>query len=337
MKIAKIKQCPHNERDHSKGIDELVESIKDAGFHGMIALRSHDDPTIVVGHGRVEVLKRLGWKEIPDEQVEWLDDLTDEQVERYRINDNKTSDLSTWNKAALRTTVNKMERKGIDMSRFGFDFKSKHRFYAAERLRTDNAYNLDICNRNTCEKDGMPRIPEVDVLPDEFVGFNFAKSMTDKEKQGKACHFFIDDYQFERLWNKPKDYLDVLKGFKCVIMPDFSLYMDMPEPMQRWNIYRSLVLSHFWTENGICVVPQLAWAQPETYEFCFTPLPKASTVAVSTVGCIKGKDAWSVFLDGLKAAIKSVEPKRLLVYGKADKIKLDDIEVVAFSSRQFRK
>lgn len=50
---------------------------------------------------------------------------------------------------------------------------------------------------------------------------------------------FIDDYQFERIWNTPERYVNVLKQYDCVLTPDFSLYMDMPRAMKVWNIYRS--------------------------------------------------------------------------------------------------
>lgn len=314
MKIADIKPCPHNERDHSKGIDELVESIKDAGFHGMIALRSHDDPTIVIGHGRVEALKRLGWTEIPERQIDWLDDLTDEQIERYRINDNKTGELSTWNRAALRASVKKMELKGVDMSRFGYNFKSLHRPFGAERLRTDHAYNLDICNRDSC--DGLyPVLDAEDIVPHTLSGFNYAKSTDAKEKAKQTCHFFLDDYQFERIWREPKRYLGVLKDYEAVLTPDFSMYLDMPLPMMQWNHYRSLALGSWWQKMGLCVIPTLSWADDATYSFCFDGIPHNATVAVSTVGVMRDKQATNFWLKGAKAAKRVLKPKRVLVYG----------------------
>lgn len=40
--------------------------------------------------------------------------------------------------------------------------------------------------------------------------------------------FFIDDYQFERIWNDPYPYIERLREFPCALTPDFSLYMDIP-------------------------------------------------------------------------------------------------------------
>ena len=62
---------------------------------------------------------------------------------------------------------------------------------------------------------------------------------------------YEDDYRFERIWRNPRQYLNVLKRYNGVILPDFSLYRDMPLVMQLWNIYRSRAIG-FWLQlNGI--------------------------------------------------------------------------------------
>lgn len=334
MLIADIIPDPNNERDHSKGIPELMASIEDAGFVGTIALRSHDDPTVVAGHGRLEALKRLGWTELPEEHIEYLDHLTDEEVARFRLNDNKTSDLSRWNKAKLKASVRKLEAGGFDMGKFGFDFKSKQLSYGAERLKTDRAYNLHLVSRDDCGTTGFPDLAPEDVKPQSLQGFNYAKSTSDKDKKGLGCHFFIDDYQFERLWTSPENYLDVLKGYDCVLTPDFSLYMDMPEPMQAWNRYRSQALGHWWQQQGLTVVPTLSWAQPETYAFAFAGVPKGGTVAVSSVGVTTDRNSRDVFVRGLTQALRQVRPSRLLWYGPPLDVDID-VETLHYKNERF--
>lgn len=70
----------------------------------------------------------------------------------------------------------------------------------------------------------------------KFIGFNFAR--TDKHPEEKGLHFFLDDYQFNRIWNKPVQYLHLIQKFQCVLTPDFSLYTDFPVAMQIYNHYR---------------------------------------------------------------------------------------------------
>lgn len=142
----------------------------------------------------------------------------------------------------------------------------------------------------------------------------------------------MDDYQFERVWTSPQKYLQYLQGYKCVLTPDFSLYMDMPEPMQAWNRYRSQALGHWWQTQGITVVPTLSWAQPSSYQFCFAGIPKHSTVAVSTVGVKDSKEALAIWCDGMRMAMKRLEPLLVLLYGGRVDFDFDACEVIEYSN-----
>lgn len=326
--ISDIRPYDRNARRNAKAIPAVAESIKEFGFKGSIVLRSHDDPTIVCGHTRVAACKMLGWDEIPDEHIQWCDDLTDDEVKALRIADNKTGDIATYNISMLKSEVKSL--KDIDMSRFGLDFKSKALAYGAERLKTDRAYNLDIVNRGDCQGTGMPALRRCMARPRGMMGFNYAKTASAEDKRQQACHFFIDDYQFERVWTSPARYLDALKGFRCVLTPDFSLYMDMPDAMQRWNRYRSQALGAYWQREGLKVVPTLSWAQPESYAFCFDGVPRRSTVAVSTVGVKGDEAALAVWSGGMREAMRRLEPKRVLLYGGRVDFDFGGTEVVEY-------
>ena len=330
MRISDIKPYERNARRNQKAIPAVAESIKEFGFKGSIVLRSHDDPTIVCGHTRVAACKSLGWEEIPEEHIQWCDDLTDEEVKALRIADNKTGDIATYNISMLKSEVKSL--KDVDMSRFGIDFKSKNLTYGAERLKTDRAYNLDIVNRSACGADGFPALTPVEERPTELIGFNYAKTTPKERRRGRGLHFFIDDYQFERVWTSPGKYLEYMRGYECVLTPDFSLYMDMPAPMQVWNRYRSQALGWWWQRQGLNVIPTLSWAQPESYSFAFSGVPKHSTVAVSTVGVKGNEDAMGVWFDGMREAMRRLEPSRVLLYGGDIGFDFAGTEVVEYSN-----
>ena len=67
-------------------------------------------------------------------------------------------------------------------------------------------------------------------IPDKWIGFNYA--MQCKHPENTGVHFFLDDYQFERMWNDPNTNIEYLKKFQCALTPDWSLYMDMPMAMK---------------------------------------------------------------------------------------------------------
>ena len=339
MLISDVVPYERNPRHNEKAIPVVAESIKEFGFKGAVVLNrtteggTPEHPVIVNGHTRIAAMKSLGWDEIPDEHIVYVDNLSDEEVKALRLADNRTGEVATCNKTLLQHEMRGIQK--LDMARFRFDFKSKNLPYGAERLKTDKGYNLDLVSRFDCGRDGFPKLPTADANPAELQGFNYAKSTPSEQKRGKGCHFFIDDYQFERLWNSPAQYLDVLRGYDCVLTPDFSLYMDMPDPMQQWNRYRSAALGKYWADNGLSVVPTLSWAQPSSYAFCFKGIPKRSTVATSTVGVARDKDAQEAWRDGMREAMKRLEPSRVLLYGKNIGFDFGGCEVVEYKAGGF--
>jgi hypothetical protein len=184
-----------------------------------------------------------------------------------------------------------------------------------QRERTNDAYNLDILCDCKLTKDmwQMPIIRNDEYIPDYLIGFNYARTCSDK-RQG--VHFFIDDYQFERVWNNKGLYINILKQYDCILSPDFSLYMDMPMPMKIWNVYRSRAIGAFYQSKGIKVIPTLSWAEPETYKFAFKGIPEGSIVAVSTVGVMRDKEAQKIWRNGMSEAVEQIKPSTVIVYGK---------------------
>jgi hypothetical protein len=100
--------------------------------------------------------------------------------------------------------------------------------------------------------------------------FNYALSNKDKDY---FVHFYIQDYLFNRIWNNPQRYIDVLKEYKGIVMPDFSLYTDMPEPLQRFNHYRNLWFARMCQLQGITVIPSLNWSTEYSFDWCIDGLP----------------------------------------------------------------
>ena len=335
MKIDEIKPYEKNARYNAKAIPIVAESIKEFGLKGQIVLESKDNPVIVAGHTRWAACKSLGWSEIPDERIDYCDDLSEEQIKAYRLADNRTGEVATWNRALLKSEIKALGK--VDMSKFCFDFKCKNKAYGAERLRTDKAYNLDLCNKDNCTgKYDMPTLEPCDFAPSELLAFNFAKSANNFNA---GIHFFIDDYQFERLWNKPLEYIELLKKFECVLTPDFSLYGDMALPMQQYNEYRRRALGNIWQRNGIKVIPTLSWTNEDSFGFCFDGLPQGATVATSSVGVHGNVQAEQIWRQGMQKALEVVKPKTLLLYGgRIDGVNFSKTKVIDYKANTaFRK
>ena len=156
---------------------------------------------------------------------------------------------------------------------------------------------------------------EVDVEDTEVIGFNYAIGC--KHPEDKICHFYLDDYQFERVWNDPDRYVPILGRFKAVLAPDFSLYSDFPKAVQIFNHYRKQWCAAYWQERGINVIPTICWSTPDSFEWCFDGIPRHSLVCISTVGGFgnheNNKSGW---LEGYEKCLEVLEPSSILLFGK---------------------
>lgn len=139
MLIDEIIPYEKNARHNEKAIPVVADSIREFGLRGQIVLESRDNPVIVTGHTRVAACKSLGWTEIPDENIAYCDGLTEEQIKAYRIADNKTGEVATWNKTLLQHEIKSIvyfdssgkRSKQIDLSH-EHKGKSPHTHYGYE-------------------------------------------------------------------------------------------------------------------------------------------------------------------------------------------------------------
>lgn len=178
-----------------------------------------------------------------------------------------------------------------------------------------NFENLDKFQFFGIQPYGIPEImPEnINIRMLEWIPFNYAKTATDRENKG--IHFYLDDYQFSRLWNRPNDYISLLSEFGAVCTPDFSQYTDMPLAMRIYNHYRKHWLGAYWQMKGIHVIPTICWSTPDSYNWCFDGEPKNAIISISSVGTQKTEEDKNAFSDGCREAIKRLEPSEMLWYG----------------------
>lgn len=195
---------------------------------------------------------------------------------------------------------------------------------------TNDSLNLGLL---PVEQTGTYNLPvmrtDYSVRADSLIPFNRAKTCTRKDV---GVHFFIDDYQFERVWKSPQLYVEMLRKYRFVCAPDFSLYLDMPMAAKIWNVYRSRLITAYWQSMGLKVVPVLQWADPKTWDFCFEGINKGGTVAVSTLGAAKHRLSRQIWIAGMKEAVRQLHPDVILLYGVPIDFDFGNIEVVHYNN-----
>ncbi len=160
----------------------------------------------------------------------------------------------------------------------------------------------------------MPKLTPTNKLPHDLVAFHMAKSATSPNE--KWFHFYEDDYQFERLWNRPERYMEILCRFEGGISPDFSLYLDMPKSQQIWNCWRNRVLAYAMQQHGIEIVPNVSWSDSTSLDWAFDGIPEHSVLSVTTQGCMREGVCKQSLVNGLHELIRAKSPTAICVYGK---------------------
>jgi len=114
--IAEITPYENNPRQNDNAIEAVAESIREFGFRVPIVVDT--EGVIVCGHTRFKAAHKLGLEKVP---VHVARDLTPGQIRAYRIADNKTGELATWDMDLLPIEIAELQEAGIDWSLLGFD------------------------------------------------------------------------------------------------------------------------------------------------------------------------------------------------------------------------
>lgn len=116
MNPADLTPYANNAKIHPpEQIDRLANGIKAFGWTQPIVIDKNN--VVVIGHGRLMAAKQLMLDKVP---CVMRDDLSDEQINACRLEDNKTNE-SPWDFAKLEEELAQLEIDGIDMEQFGFD------------------------------------------------------------------------------------------------------------------------------------------------------------------------------------------------------------------------
>jgi hypothetical protein len=162
----------------------------------------------------------------------------------------------------------------------------------------------------------MPFVHAQTVLADHFslLGFDHTRRVEfSKSRRAATIHFFLDDYKFDEVWNQPEKQTRKLSQYVQLLSPDFSVYSDMPEPLQIYNTFRNRWCAAVWQAAGLIVIPTVTWGGENTFDFCFDGIEKGTIVAVSTVGTIQFTHE---FLLGFKNLCEIIDPRAVINYGE---------------------
>lgn len=112
--IGEVRPYPGNPRVNDGAVEAVAASLREFGWQQPIVVDA--DGTIIAGHTRYKAAKRLGMGTVP---VVVASELTPEQVQAYRLADNRVGELATWDMGLLAGELDGI--CDIDMGEFGFE------------------------------------------------------------------------------------------------------------------------------------------------------------------------------------------------------------------------
>jgi len=113
--IERVKEYDRNPRHNEDAVGPVAESIRQFGFQVPVIVDGNG--VLIAGHTRLRAAKRLGLEEVP---VICADDLTPEQVQAFRVADNKLHELSTWDLELLPIELAELQGMDVDLGLLGF-------------------------------------------------------------------------------------------------------------------------------------------------------------------------------------------------------------------------
>lgn len=114
-KIEDVKPYENNPRKNDDAVEYVANSIKEFGFQQPLVVDSNG--VIIVGHTRLKAAQKLGLTDVP---VVVADGLSDDQVKAYRLADNKTGEMASWDWNQLNLELEDIDWLDLNMEQFGF-------------------------------------------------------------------------------------------------------------------------------------------------------------------------------------------------------------------------
>lgn len=114
--INKVIPYDRNPRNNNDAVDKVAMSLTQYGWQQPIVIDK--DGVILAGHTRYKAAKQLKYTTVP---VVIADNLDDIKAKAYRIADNKTGEIATWDMELLNIEIKELQDLDFDIELTGFD------------------------------------------------------------------------------------------------------------------------------------------------------------------------------------------------------------------------
>ena len=158
-KLEDIRPYEKNPRKNDGAVEYVANSIKEFGFKVPIVI--DENGVIVAGHTRYKASQKLGLDVVP---CVVADDLTEKQIQAFRLADNKVSEQARWDNELLGEELADLADT-FQMQDFGFDFganvvPTEEREDLSDKV--DETYEVIVeCNGEIEQQEAFEKLQEM--------------------------------------------------------------------------------------------------------------------------------------------------------------------------------
>ena len=242
--LKELRMYENNPRNNDQAVEEVAKSIQEFGFKVPMVIDTNN--VIVCGHTRYKACLKLGIESVP---CVVADDLSPEQIRAFRLVENKTNELATWDFEKLDEEFEKLGK--IDFDSLFYDAQEENNEWFNRENRWDGEKEEGNEEYNEfLEKFEQPKTTDDCYTPDNIYEV-VCKYVTDTFGYKKAKFFrpFYPggDYQNE-------DYT----GKVVVDNPPFSILSEIVDFYQdhdiKFFLFAPSLLCFGYVNKGICAM-----------------------------------------------------------------------------------
>lgn len=110
--------------------------------------------------------------------------------------------------------------------------------------------------RNGFETVGKWNIPlirrqELDSGEVKLIACSDTKQNDSESNKKRGVHFFVDDYRFNGIYDRPERTLSRYSQYAFLLSPDYSTYSDMSMWRQLENVAKNRWVGAYWQSMGV--------------------------------------------------------------------------------------
>ena len=202
--VAELIPYEYNPRKNDQAVQFVANSLKVFGFINPIVIDENN--VIVCGHTRYKAALINGYSEVP---CICVDDLTPEQIRAFRLVDNKTAEISSWDEALEIAEMSALDGD-FDWTDFGWSLEDFDDIDLDRPIQEDDVPDVDENAETTVKLGDLWQLGKHRLICGDCTD----KAVIDRLMNGKRANMVFTDppygYSYQSNWRDQVGKFDII-------------------------------------------------------------------------------------------------------------------------------